>query len=241
MEGKKAQLSLIIPVYNEEHELEKKLKTIHNYLKKVGILKDFEIVVVNNGSTDDTQNLLNELSKQFSNIVSVNLKQRGLGLALNKGLSVSKYDAMMFVSIDLGFGAKFIKTSLDNYLKGYDLVLGSKGHKNSIYEAPFQRKIFSLALNKISRLLFKIKCSDTQGTFLITKACYNKIKPNLKSPSPFYQAQVVIYATNSNARIVELPVIYRAGNRMSKIKLSDALTITLELVEEYKIILVQKV
>jgi len=232
-DNKKTKISLIIPVFNEEQALEMRVKYICEYLKTVTSLDDFEIVVVNNGSTDKTQEILDIISKRFASVVPVYIKQRGLGLALKRGLIVAKFDCIMFVSIDLGFGAKFIKQSIDKYFEGFDLVLGSKGHKDSIYEAPISRKMYSYIFNNVVKLIFDIKCSDTQGTFLISKKCRSEIIDMLDSPGPFFQTQVVIYANKINARIFELPVIYKAGSRKSKMNVVDAMQIFLEVIKEY--------
>ena len=233
MKTKRTQLSLIIPVYNEEKTLKSGLEMIHEYLESVPYLDNFEVIVINNGSTDKTNIILNASHKKRPKIKPIYLKKRGLGLALKKGLMGASFDAVMYVSIDLGFGVDFIEKSIAKYLEGYDLVLGSKGHVESVYDAPLERKLFSFFYNEITRLLFKVECRDTQGTFLISRKRFSEFASMLDSNGLFLQTQIVIYATKFKARIAELPVVYKASRRKSKIKISDAFLAVLELLKEY--------
>ena len=73
-----------------------------------------------------------------------NIPKRSLAKAIKIGLTKVKYNAVMLMSVDVSFGVEIIEKSIKEYLSGFDIVLGSKGHKDSVYKAPFKRLIFCL-------------------------------------------------------------------------------------------------
>ena len=135
-------LSLIYPVLNEADILEENLHKTIAFLKSKEI--PFEIIVVNNGSSDQTESILKTLSAKYEDLIVINLSIRGLGLAIKAGINSARYNICMFYAIDLPFGFEVITNSLSTFaVGGVDIVIGSKGHVRTQNNAPLKRKVSS--------------------------------------------------------------------------------------------------
>lgn len=89
------KFSLIVPVYNVENYLDKCLNSIflNNY-------KDYEVIIVNDGSTDNSEKIINEYVSKYSNIVYIKQKNKGLSSARNAGVKKAKGDYILFIDSD---------------------------------------------------------------------------------------------------------------------------------------------
>ena len=89
------KISIIIPVYNTEQYLEQCIDSILNQT-----LKDIEIILINDGSTDKSYNILKKYEKKDSRIVVINQKNKGQGEARNIGIKIAKAPYIAFVDSD---------------------------------------------------------------------------------------------------------------------------------------------
>ncbi|OGC24391.1 hypothetical protein A2291_02575 [candidate division WOR-1 bacterium RIFOXYB2_FULL_42_35] len=115
--------TLFLPVYNEEDILEQKVGDLLVYLSSLETL--FEIIIVSNGSTDDTVLLGEKIARRHSQVKFFQLPQRGVGRAFKKGFSESRYDHIIFMDADLSADLSFIEKS-NQLLEKNVLVLGAK-------------------------------------------------------------------------------------------------------------------
>ena len=89
------QISVIIPVYNVEQYLSKCLESIINQT-----LQDIEIICINDGSTDNSLQILEEYAQKDSRMIVINQENQGVGVARNKGLEIARGDYIWFVDSD---------------------------------------------------------------------------------------------------------------------------------------------
>ena len=93
------ELSLIVPVFNEEHIIERNLDIFYKYLNASEIVKSFEILVINDGSSDDTWRILQDLREKISNLAPLkNTGQHGFGRAVICGMDAMKGDTELLPS-----------------------------------------------------------------------------------------------------------------------------------------------
>lgn len=92
---KKILISLIIPVYNVENYLKKALSSVENQT-----MKDIEVIIINDGSTDNSPNIINKFASQNSNFIVINQENKGLSAARNAGLNISKGKYIAFMDSD---------------------------------------------------------------------------------------------------------------------------------------------
>jgi len=155
------KLSVIIPVYNQEKRVGVSLARIKRVLGST--LQAYEIVVVNDGSTDKTLDVLQEEQEKDPSIHIVSYPvNRGKGYAVREGVMRSKGSTVIFTDGDLDVSPEVIKDYIDE-LGSFDLVVASKRHPLSRVKAPQSRKFLSRAFSLVVRLLVGIKLKDTQA------------------------------------------------------------------------------
>ena len=197
------KLSVFLPAYNEESNLEKTVKNvIENLEKNVSV---WEIVIVDDGSKDKTGQIADNLAKKNKNISVIHHHpNRGYGAAFKSGLYGCKYPWISFIDSDGQFDFKEIRRFIGTQEKtGADLVigyyLGRKVH--------FTRKLNSKVWQLIVYILFGLNVRDIDCGFkLISKKVVDTI-PRLESErGAFISSEFLIKAKRAGFKIVEIGV-----------------------------------
>ncbi|MFH1316427.1 MAG: glycosyltransferase [Candidatus Woesearchaeota archaeon] len=235
----KINLSLIIPVNNEEKIIEKNSLKLLNHLKNSSLIDKYEILLCENGSTDKTYEIAKGLARKYKRIRAFHADKRGIGLGIKQGILNAKYEYLKKQDIDIPFGLGIIEDSI-KAIKDADVVIDSKGHPNSIIERSFIRRVYSRILNIIVNLMFRLKIKDTQGTALFKRSNVNKFINKLNSENAFLQTQIMIYSRLNGNRIKEIPVRFvqtKLQKEETRIRpFRDGIRILFELVgERFKI------
>ena len=214
------QLSMVIPVYNEACVLEAGLEGIITGLSTKFSFGDYEVVLVENGSTDGTRQLINQLAsaKKYATTVSFyTTNEKGLGLAYKKGIELARFNNVLLSAIDLPFGFSDVNQVLSCKTLP-DLIFFSKAHRDSVVKREFSRTASSFVLNKLLRLFFSIQVGDTQGTVYLNRYKASKVIDYANDPGLFFTAQLGIYATKGGLEIEELPITMDASKVKRKSK-----------------------
>lgn len=103
------KFSIIIPVYNTEKYLKKCLDSVFNQE-----YKDFEVIIINDGSTDKSENIINEYINTYNNIKYIKQKNKGLSNARNEGVSKSKGEFLLFLDSDDFYEKEFLSKLNEN-------------------------------------------------------------------------------------------------------------------------------
>ena len=161
-------LSLIIPVYNESAQIINTIKEIYKIKKKI---KDFEILIVNDFSTDETVKIIKSANKSFKKIRLIQNKKKGLGSAMQTGILASKKKYvcifMADLSDDINDVFKYFKTIDKN---DFDAVFGTRfSSKSKIQKYPLFKFILNRIFNNFVKLLFLNKYNDFTNAFKIYK------------------------------------------------------------------------
>ena len=164
------KLSIIIPAYNEEMNLEPTIKEVIKVLHSEKI--PFEIIVVNDNSLDRTANLTKELQKDIPEIVLINrTTPSGFGRALRSGLDNFTGDVVIPVMADLSEDTMDIVKYYRKIEEGYDCVFGSRFIKNgSVQDYPRVKLIVNRITNKMLQVLFLTKHNDLTNAFKAYRA-----------------------------------------------------------------------
>lgn len=198
-------LSVFLPVFNEEGSIRGVIIKTKEVLQAVA--SKWEIIVVNDGSTDLTRKIVENLQKEDSRIRLINHnKNRGYGASFKSGLYNSKYDWIAFIDSDGQFDFSEIARFLEKQKEtGADLVIG--------YYKKRQVSEFKIITSKIWELsvfiLFGLKVHDIDCGFkLISKKVVDKI-PRLESErGAFISSEFLIKARNNGFSMVEIPVTH---------------------------------
>ncbi len=209
---KYGKVSIILPAYNLENVICDSILSLKNELQK--LKTDYEIIVVDDGSTDNTYKKVLELNDSHVKIIR-NHRNIGKGYAVKRGILASTGDYIIFVDADMDIGYKDIGRYII-MLKRFDIVIGSKRHPDSTYIAPAMRKILSLAFNLIVRLLTGINVSDTQTGFKAFRGEIGRHIMRLVLVKRYaFDVEMLAVARLLNAKIYEVPVKIIQESRFS--------------------------
>ena len=197
-------ISVIIPVYNEE-------STLLALLKKYTYLKDkalFEIIIINDGSTDNTKKIIEENKLLYNQAIHFK-KNKGKGKSVIEGLKNATSDYVFFQDADLEYDPMDIIKFIDLVTqKKSDLVLGSRlsNDKQSIFS--FSHKIGNKLITFIFNILNKSIFSDICCCYCLFKRKNLPIQ-NLKSYGWGQHIEILTYLLSNSDKIFEVPVRYK--------------------------------
>jgi len=156
------EFSILIPAYNEAKNI---LATINETIKVLyGFNKSHEILVVDDGSTDDTAEVLSGYLPEEEKVKLISyFPNKGKGYALKYGTNFLNGEYTLFLDADLDLHPSHL-INMFEILKANnaDAVIGSKMHKDSVIHVPFYRKVFSFTYYLLIKILFRLSVRDTQ-------------------------------------------------------------------------------
>lgn len=198
-------VSIVIPVSNEENVLEQNILTMLETLRNINHLK-WEIILVENGSVDNTRLIAQKLSKENPCISVLYLPEANYGKALKEGMLTSTGDIIVNFDIDY-WDINFLVESVHIMKLKYDIIIASKQLPLSKDLRGPMRKITSFGFRVILYFIFGLLVSDTHGI----KAWRNseRLKDYLRKSFPSkhtYDTEVVLRAVYDNCDILEVPV-----------------------------------
>lgn len=174
----KMEISLVVPAHNSASVIENSIHAYSKFLSK--FCKKYEIVAVCNACTDETAKIVGDIRKKDRHVKLVEIKERGKGIAILKGLGIAKYGIIGFMDADCVFDFNAVKEMLKQ-LNDYDCVIASKWLGKSIFSIPepLTRKILAVGWKALTVFLFHIRFHDTQaGCKFLKKTAYKRIDKN---------------------------------------------------------------
>ncbi len=206
-------ISVIIPAFNEEGAIGKTIDEIKNVINENSILQGSEIIVINDGSTDNTKN--EALEKDV--IVLDNIQNVGYGYSLKKGIKNAKNETIVIIDADLSYPFSRIIDMLKEKQKGFDLVVGARTGKN------YKESIFKSILRRVLRWFVEFvsgkKIKDiNSGLRIFDKTTVMKFFPRLCDTFSFSTSQTLAYMMN-NLYVCYVDISYNKRFRKSKVKL----------------------
>jgi glycosyltransferase involved in cell wall biosynthesis len=196
-------VSIIMPAYNVANSIVVVVVNVKRAM--TAITDDYEIIVVNDGSRDATRAVLASLSDSCLKIVD-HKKNLGKGAAIKTGVKYAKGVYTILLDADGDIDIKNINLYL-RALRKYDIVVGSKRHPRSTYQAPFLRKILSLGYNTLVKILLGIKVGDTQTGFKAFKTTHLRLIMKVILVKRYsWDTEALAVANLLKLRIAEAPV-----------------------------------
>ena len=219
-------ISIVIPCFNEEKVISQNIQKIYNYFEDKKYV--FEIVVINNASTDNTLKVLIESDKNYK-IKILNEDRKGKGNAIKLGLLNSKYNNILILDADLSTDINELK---DEWLKlKNSLLIGSRALGEEI-DTPKIRRLSGLFLNKIIRLFFDIQFRDTQCGFkFIAYENISSLANDLSIEGFMYDLDLITLCKKLRIDIKEIPIKYIFNKNSSVSLITDPLVMLFEMLQ----------
>lgn len=181
-------LSLFFPSYNEAENLPTTVTKARDVLKKLGL--DYEILIINDGSKDNTKEVAENLAKTYENVRVINQSNGGYGMALRSGFSNSKYDTIVYTDADGQFDFSEVNKFIDK-LDEADLILGFRIKRND----PFFRLLFAKGWAIALFIFFGLSLKDVDCGFkMVKRSLLDKIPPLESTRGGMINAELAIKA-----------------------------------------------
>ena len=193
-------VSAFFPCYNDALSIGKMVRDVRESL--VEAVSDFEIIVVNDGSSDNSLQVLQELQKEVSELRIVNHEvNRGYGGALLSGIAASTKQWVFYTDGDAQYDAREISRCIAAVTESSDVIQGFKIGRGD----PLHRRIIGRVYHHSVRLLFRLPVRDTDCDFrLMRKSILDKFR--LQSTTGVICVEMMHAFNRVNARFVEVGV-----------------------------------
>ena len=203
---KKRSISVILPAHNEEDNIQPIVAATKGVLRE--IFADFEIIIVNDGSTDRTRQILEKmvLSDPTLRIINhpVNI---GYGASLKSGILASRGELIFFTDSDLQFDIAELGQLL-RWIENYDIVIGFRSKRQD----PFIRRLNAWGWGILVRYLFDLDIRDMNCAFkLFRREVFDNIF--IDSIGAFVNTEILVRAKKRNFTLHQVPVTHYARKR----------------------------
>ncbi len=193
------KLSIVIPVYNELESLHLLFESLSDQL--IALQNDWEVIFVDDGSTDESTNILTDLAKNYPETIRTIIFRRNYGqtAAIAAGIDHAEGDIIVLMDADLQNDPADIPLLLSKIDEGYDVVSGWRQKRQDVF---FTRKLPSTIANSLISWVTGVHLHDYGCTL---KAYRKEILTGFRLYGEMHRF-IPAYAQNVGAKIIEIPV-----------------------------------
>lgn len=221
-------LSVVIPAYNEEHNIRTGvLDGIYDFLKDQDFI--WEVIIVDDGSLDNTFPLSNQFAKKHAGFFAMKEPHRGKGGTVIAGMLKAKGERVLFTDMDQATPIDQLHKVLPKFKEGYDVVIGSRKGREG---APIVRKLMAYGFSLLRLLILRLPYKDTQCGFKAfkkeaskkifgkMKIFSDKMRTSGSSVSAGFDLEVLYLARKLGYKVSEVPVDWhhKEGTKVNPIK-----------------------
>ncbi|CAN1322750.1 Dolichol-phosphate mannosyltransferase subunit 1 [Linum perenne] len=209
-EERKNKYSIIIPTYNERLNIAIIVYLIFKHLRDV----DFEIIVVDDGSPDGTQDIVKQLQQVYGEdrvLLRARPKKLGLGTAYVHGLKHASGNFVVIMDADLSHHVSLVPCIIRKQLEtGANIVTGTRYVKGGgVHGWNLMRKLTSRGANVLAQTFLWPGVSDLTGSFrLYKKSALEDIITSVVSKGYVFQMEMIVRASRKGYRIEEVPITF---------------------------------
>ena len=214
-------VSFIIPCYNSEPFIFSNIKKIINEAKRLKV--NYQIIIINDGSTDNTNFEINKLKKNYKKIKHINSKENaGKSFSIRKGLVQTQFNNVILLDADLAYFT-YIPKIISELKKNIDLVIVDRYHPRSVLKNnnlsiyQFCRKNIGKLISKIISHIVSINLGtiDTQAGLKGFKKINKFNRNKFISKKFFFDVELIYFFKRMNKKISLIPVEYKIEENSS--------------------------
>ncbi len=206
------KVSILLPVYNMADTIEEHLKFLISSIE--GFIENYEIILSNDGSKDDSIKAINAIASKYKNIVVVNTEiNQGKGHALKRAFEYSSGEYIVFCDADMELPPSQLSTFFEIMQKeNVDIVIGSKRHPLSKLKYSWIRRTISFIYFMFVKIVFGLPIRDTQtGLKLFKREALDGVFPRILVKAFAYDLEVLVAAYKNGYSIKEAPITLNAN------------------------------
>ena len=202
-----AAVEIVVPVYNEERDLERSVRRLHGYLQR-DFPFTFRITIADNSSGDRTWNIARRLAHELEGVAALHLDEKGRGRALRAAWSRSDAAVVAYMDVDLSTDLGALLPLVAPLLSGHsDVAVGSRLARSARVERGLKRALISRIYNRILHLALHIHFTDAQCGFKALRAeRAAELLPLIEDQAWFFDTELLVLAERAGLRIHEVPV-----------------------------------
>ncbi len=202
----RATVDIAIPVYNEEKDLPRSIDILTKFLRE-NLENPWNIVIADNGSSDNTLSVAELLSKRYTGVTYVHIPQKGRGRALRHVWMESAADIVSYMDADLSTDLHHFPQLVAAIEEGSHIAIGSRLSKGSKVKRSLKREFLSRSYSALIRLMFFTPFRDAQCGFkALSRGCARALVPLIKDNGWFFDSELLILGAGHGLRIKEIPV-----------------------------------
>ena len=192
-------ISVIMPAFNEEENIRVVVESSLNVLREIA--NKYEVIIVNDGSTDNTGLIAEELSKKYNGVVKVfaHLNNNGMGAAIKTGISNANYDLIFTACSDNQFDMSELKKFTEE-IDTVDFIIGYRLNRHQSFYRIFNTRLYHILIS----LLFGLRVKDPSWVKMFKKKVVDNIK--LESDGFFWETEIIVRAIKKGYRYSEVGV-----------------------------------
>lgn len=208
-------IDILFPVYNEENRLETGIRQASEYIRRRFRDVDIFLTIVDNASTDRTQEIAERLTREIPNLSYLRIPEKGVGAAFRAGVRETKAEIVGYMDIDLStdLRALYVMKRIFEDHPEAAMVNASKQAKKSVtIGRAWYRNLTSKGLTLLMKAGLGMKASDAICGFKFFRREFAEslIRQSDQTENGwFFIIELLIRAERSGLRVVELPVVYR--------------------------------
>ncbi len=206
-------LSVVLGCYNAASQVEKNVDGLTRFLDTLG--KSYELIVVDDGSLDNSFAILRGLEKTLTSLVVLrNPQNMGKGFSIRNGILNSTGKYVIFTDLDMAYSRENLVTMLKKLEEGDQVVVANRRLPESIYTVNnkliryvYRRHRFGVAFNMLVRYLFGFETRDTQsGLKGFHRGVAFRIFDRIRTRGFLFDVEIFILAKKLGLKIREIPV-----------------------------------
>ena len=204
---RQATVEVVVPVYNEEIDLERSVRTLTGYLDQA-LPYPYTVTIADNASTDATLAIANRLAAELAGVRVVHLDAKGRGRALKQVWLASAADVVAYLDVDLSTDLAALLPLLAPLVSGHsDLAIGTRLARGSRVVRGPKRELISRCYNLILRGSLQVSFSDAQCGFkAMRRDVAQRLLPLVEDTNWFFDTELLVLAQRAGLRIHEVPV-----------------------------------
>lgn len=222
MGDKTSEISVVLPSHNEGNTIYEMISETVLVLEELGY--DYEIIVVDDGSTDNTPAEINRAVSEFNRVASITLPENmGKGNALRRGFLSTSKELVCFLDADLDLHPSQIKEFTDSMERtGADILVGSKRHPDAVVDYPWYRRLYSSIYHLLILILFRLPVRDTQaGIKVFRREVLKMTLPRLVCKKYTLDLELLVVAGRMGYTAREAPIRLDFRKKYGRIRWSD--------------------
>jgi len=202
-----ATVDVVLPVFNEEHVLERSVRALHIFLSD-NLNHEWRIVIADNGSRDRTFEIAERLEKELTAVEARHIPEAGRGRALTRSWLDTEAEVLSYMDIDLS-------TDLDAFprlvnaisSRQFDVAAGTRLGPGTETTRSLKREVLSRAFVLLINVLFGTSLRDTQCGFkAVSRDAAQKLLPLIQDTGWFWDTELLLLAAKSGCNVTFVPV-----------------------------------